>query len=92
MRFENAGGLAKTLALLIAILSALPLCALFVMLVTHALWGATAIDEMHEAVAYFALGIGRLSRRDGGCREQYLRRRPPSQHVWPQPASTLRAC
>lgn len=27
------------------------------MFVTHALWGATTIDEMHEVVAYFALGL-----------------------------------
>lgn len=27
------------------------------MLVTHAVWGTTAIDEMHEVVAYFALGL-----------------------------------
>jgi FtsH-binding integral membrane protein len=57
MHFQNAGGLAKTLALLIAILAALPLGALLVMFVTHALWGTTAIDEMHEVVAYFALGL-----------------------------------
>jgi hypothetical protein len=57
MQFRNAGGLAKTLALLIALLAALPLCALMVMLLTHTLWGATTIDEMHEVVAYFALGL-----------------------------------
>jgi cytochrome b len=27
------------------------------MLLTHALWGATSIDEMHEVVAYFAVGL-----------------------------------
>jgi cytochrome b561 len=57
LHFENAGGLAKTLASLIAVLAALPLGALFVMLITHAVWGATAIDEMHEVVVYFALGL-----------------------------------
>lgn len=55
--FQNAGGLARTLAWLIAMLAALPLCALLIMLLTHALWGATAIDEMHEVVAYFAVGL-----------------------------------
>jgi FtsH-binding integral membrane protein len=57
LHFGNAGGLAKTLASLIAVLAALPLSALIVMLITHGLWGATAIDEMHEVVAYFALGL-----------------------------------
>jgi cytochrome b len=57
MHFRNAGGLAKALTSLIALLAALPLFALFVMLITHTLWGTTAIDEMHEVVAYFALGL-----------------------------------
>jgi len=57
LHFENAGGFATTLASLIVVLAALPLGALMVMLVTHGLWGATAIDEMHEVVAYFALGL-----------------------------------
>jgi len=57
LHFENAGGFAKTTASLIATLAALPLGALLVMLITHGFWGATAIDEMHEVVAYFALGL-----------------------------------
>ena len=31
--------------------------ALILMAATHHLWPATAVDEMHEAVAYFALGL-----------------------------------
>ncbi len=57
VHFQAAGGLAKTLIWLIVLLAALPLFALFVMLFTHTLWGTTAIDEMHEVVAYFALGL-----------------------------------
>lgn len=33
------------------------LCALFLMLLTHTLWGTTWIDEMHEVAAYFAVGL-----------------------------------
>jgi len=89
-RFNRlAGRLAKTktMALLIAILAALPLAASFVMFVTHVLWGATTIDEMHVVVAYFALGHS--PRRNGGYRKQCFYRRPHSQHVWWQPASAL---
>ena len=39
------------------IMIALPLCALVLMALTHTLWGATWIDEMHEVVVYFALGL-----------------------------------
>ena len=39
------------------ILAALPFCALMLMLVTHTVWGTTWIDEMHEVVAYFAVGL-----------------------------------
>jgi len=38
-------------------LAALPLCALILMLLTHTLWGTTWIEEMHEVVAYFAVGL-----------------------------------
>jgi len=55
--FQNAGSLGKTIALLVALLAALPLCALFIMLLTHTVWGTTRVDEMHEVVAYFALGL-----------------------------------
>jgi cytochrome b len=57
MHLQTVGGPGKTLALLVVVLAALPICALLVMLVTHAVWGVTAIDEMHEVVAYFALGL-----------------------------------
>ena len=55
--FQNAGSLGSTIALLVALLAALPLCALFIMLLTHTAWGTTRVDEMHEVVAYFALGL-----------------------------------
>jgi Na+/H+-dicarboxylate symporter len=38
-------------------MAALPLCAVILMLLTHTIWGATRIDEMHEVVAYFAVGL-----------------------------------
>jgi hypothetical protein len=40
-----------------SILAALPFCTLILMLLTHTLWGTTWIDEMHEVVAYFAVGL-----------------------------------
>ena len=55
--FQNADRVPKTLASMFSILAALPLCALILMLLTHTLWGTTRIDEMHEAVAYFAVGL-----------------------------------
>jgi cytochrome b len=55
--FENAERVPKTLASVFLILAALPLCALILMLMTHTLWGTTWIDEMHEVVAYFAVGL-----------------------------------
>ncbi len=55
--FQNADRAAKTLASVFLILAALPLCALILMLLTHTLWGTTWIDEMHEVVAYFAVGL-----------------------------------
>lgn len=39
------------------ILAALPLCALILMMLTHSLWGTVWIDEMHEVVAYFVVGL-----------------------------------
>ena len=54
---QNADRVPKTLASLFLILAALPLCALILMLLTHTLWGTTWIDEMHEVVAYFAVGL-----------------------------------
>lgn len=56
-QFENADKLSKTLATVFLLMAALPLCALILMLLTHTIWGATRIDEMHEVVAYFAVGL-----------------------------------
>ena len=56
-QFQNAAGLPRTLASVFSIMAALPLCALLLMAFTHTLWGTTWIDEMHEVVAYFALGL-----------------------------------
>lgn len=55
--FQNADTVPKTLASMFFILAALPLCALILMLLTHTLWGTTWIDEMHEVVAYFTVGL-----------------------------------
>jgi cytochrome b len=55
--FQNADRVPRTLATMFLILAALPLCALFLVLLTHTLWGTTWIDEMHEVVAYFAVGL-----------------------------------
>ena len=55
--FQNADRIPKTLASVFLILAALPLCALILMLLTHTVWGTTWIDEMHEVVAYFAVGL-----------------------------------
>lgn len=54
---QNADMRTKTLVSLFAIMAALPFCALLIMLLTHSVWGATWIDEMHEVVAYFAVGL-----------------------------------
>lgn len=56
-QIENADRLPKTLASVFLILAALPFGALILMLLTHTLWGTTRIDEMHEVVAYFAVGL-----------------------------------
>jgi cytochrome b len=56
-QFQNADRIPKTLASVFLILAALPLSALILMLLTHMLWGTTWIDEMHEVVAYFAVGL-----------------------------------
>jgi hypothetical protein len=55
--FKNPDGLTRTIAYLIAILATLPLFALFITLLTHTIWGATWIDEMHEVIAYFLFGL-----------------------------------
>jgi cytochrome b len=55
--FQNADPVPKTLASVFFILAALPLCAMILMLLTHTLWGTTWIDEMHEVVAYFTVGL-----------------------------------
>lgn len=56
-QFQNAGILPRTIAALFLLMAALPLFALLLMLLTHTIWGATRIDEMHEVVAYFAVGL-----------------------------------
>jgi len=56
-QFQNADSTLRTLATIFLILAALPSCALILMLLTHTLWGATRIDEIHEVVAYFAVGL-----------------------------------
>ena len=55
--FQNAYTVPKTLAFVFLILTALPFCALILMLVTHTVWGTTWVDEMHEVVAYFVVGL-----------------------------------
>jgi cytochrome b len=55
--FQNADRVPRTLLSVFLILAALPMCALILMLLTHTLWGTTWIDEMHEVVAYFAVGL-----------------------------------
>ncbi len=55
--FQNADRVPRMLVSMFLILAALPLCALILMLLTHTLWGTTWIDEMHEVVAYFAVGL-----------------------------------
>ncbi|WP_296713696.1 hypothetical protein [Rhodoblastus sp.] len=56
-QIENADRLPRTLASAFLIMAALPFGALILMLLTHTLWGTTRIDEMHEVVAYFAVGL-----------------------------------
>jgi cytochrome b len=56
-QFQIADGVPKTLVSVFLILTALPMCALILMFLTHTLWGTTWIDEMHEVVAYFAVGL-----------------------------------
>ena len=43
--------------IMLPILSLLAASALIIMLITHNFWGTTLVDEMHEVVAYFALGL-----------------------------------
>jgi cytochrome b len=56
-QFQNADRVPRTLVSVFLILAALPLCTLILMLLTHTLRGTTWIDEMHEVVAYFAVGL-----------------------------------
>ena len=55
--FQNADRVPKALASMFLIMAALPLCAFLLMWFTHTLWGTTRIDEMHEVVAYFTVGL-----------------------------------
>lgn len=45
------------LLITLPILAVLAGVALVLMLITHNYWGATLVDEMHEVVAYFGLGL-----------------------------------
>jgi cytochrome b len=56
-QLQNADRAPKTLAFVFLTLAALPLCALILMLLTHTIWGTTWIDEMHEVVAHFVVGL-----------------------------------
>lgn len=56
-QFQRAGKVPNALASTVLILGALPLCALILMVLTHTIWGTTWIDEMHEVVAYFVVGL-----------------------------------
>jgi hypothetical protein len=56
-QLHNAGKLPKVVATVFLLMAAMPLCALLLMLLTHTIWGATWVDEMHEVVAYFAVGL-----------------------------------
>ena len=55
--FQNADRVPKALASAFLIMAALPICAFLLMWLTHTLWGTTRIDEMHEVVAYFTVGL-----------------------------------
>jgi cytochrome b len=50
---------ASSLAILgtVLVLAVLAFCAILVMALTHTLWRAASVDEMHEVIAYFALGL-----------------------------------
>lgn len=82
--FQSADGVPKTLASMFSILAALPLCALILMLLTHALWGTTWIDEMHEAVAYFALGAPTVTTEEArpAERRRIDRSRASNSSIW----------
>lgn len=41
----------------LVLLAILALVTLVLIVVTHSLWSAVAVDEMHEVVAYFSLGL-----------------------------------
>ena len=45
------------LLIILPIASVLASTALLLMVVTHNYWGATLVDEMHEVVAYFGVGL-----------------------------------
>jgi cytochrome b len=50
---------ASSLAIIaiVLVLAVLAFCALLLMALTHTLWRASSVDEMHEVIAYFALGL-----------------------------------
>lgn len=41
----------------LVLLAALALVTLILIVLTHSLWRVAAVDEMHEVVAYFGLGL-----------------------------------
>jgi cytochrome b561 len=45
------------LLIILPILALLAAAALLLMIVTHNYWGMTVVDEMHEVVAYFGIGL-----------------------------------
>lgn len=55
--FQGADRVPQAVASGFLILTALPLCALALTLLTHTWWGTTMIDEMHEVIAYFAVAL-----------------------------------
>jgi len=53
-RLHSAG---VALLIMLPILGLLAAAALLLMIATHNYWGATLVDEMHEVVAYFGVGL-----------------------------------
>jgi cytochrome b len=56
-RFRHGDRAPKAIVFLFFVLAAPALCALILMLLTHMIWGTTWIDEMHEVVAHFVVGL-----------------------------------
>jgi len=63
------------------VLAVLALVTLALVVLTHAMWTAAAVDEMHEVVAYFSIGlvvffVAVVAIASGEHLERALRRRP----------------